>query len=726
MGFSLDTLNARQREAVLYEGGGALVLAGAGTGKTRVLTGKIIHLIDAQQVNAGDILAVTFTNKAAKEMKTRIEEALPFTPRGLLLGTFHSICHRLLRVHADPAGLDKNFQILDSQDQLSFIRRLLRAHDINDEEYPANEVRNYITAAKERGYRAAAVPSYDDRSQAMRQIYRYYEDACGEESKVDFAELMLAVTELWRNNDDLRQHYAKRFRYILVDELQDTNRQQFEWLKMLDSGDNCFFAVGDDDQSIYAFRGAEPAIMQEFQSRLRADKLIRLEENYRSVNNILQAANHLIRGNRNRLGKTLVTNSGDGDLMDIVPAASDQIEAKKVAQMLDYYIKREGGNASDAAILYRTNAQGRLFEKALMEYGVPYRVYGGLRFYDRQEIKNALAYLRLIAMDDRDALLRVLNVPPRGIGQKTIEGLGANDELFTMLRRSTHKSVSAFNLLIEHWRQQRGSLADTVRTLLEDSRLLAYYEERKEMERVENLRELVNAAAQFENNYRPDETDSSALTAFLATAALESGGENADDSQQAVNLMTVHAAKGLEFPRVCIVGLEEGIFPHQQSLDSKGGAALEEERRLLYVAITRAQEKLSLHFAGERMLCGRAMQNPSSRFLRELPARCLSDPNWEREQVRAIARTTAQRNRYESWTKKDRVLPMATNRGSNSAGKGYHTGDRVRHKRYGIGVVLRQQGSGKDEQIEVAFKKNGRVKGEVKSFKTALAPLEKA
>ena len=627
----LEQLNPQQREAVLYNSGGALILAGAGTGKTRVLTSKIIYLLSEQNVPPAEILAVTFTNKAAQEMKNRIGAALTTSPRALLLGTFHSICHRLLRIHAATAGLDKNFQILDASDQKTFIRRLLREREVSEERFPLSDVRGYITQAKEVGFRANAVPVSNAQQEQLAQIYRWYEETCRAENKVDFAELILAVIELFRANDDLRRHYAQRFRYILIDEFQDTSRQQFDWLKLLDSGDNHFFAVGDDDQSIYAFRGAEPYIMQEFQTELRADKVIRLEANYRSMKNILEAANRLISGNKFRFGKTLTTDAGGGELVSIISSPSDILEAKLVAQLAQHAIS-EGTAAGDMAVLYRTNAQGRLFEREMMEYGVPYRVYGGLRFYDRQEVKHALAYLRLLQTDDRDSLLRVLNMPPRGIGKKTIEDLHAGGNLFAALEESDNKKVMAFRQLLHRLRQQQGTLAELVKAVLEESGLLAHYEEKKEQERAENLRELVNAAAQFEENriqnQPAEETAESTLSAFLSTAALDAGGEGAADANtggggQAVSLMTVHAAKGLEFERVFIVGMEEGLFPHALSLKSTEPRDIEEERRLMYVAITRARQQLSLHYAHERMLYGSRSTNPVSRFLSELPPECV-------------------------------------------------------------------------------------------------------
>lgn len=720
-------MNARQREVVLFDDGGALVLAGAGTGKTRVLTGRIVHLLNSERARPEHVLAVTFTNKAAKEMRARIETAMGHAPRGLMLGTFHGICHRILRVHAAGAGLARDFQILDAQDQLAFVRRLLRARGINDAEFPPHEVRNFIGAAKERGWRAGDVPTHDDqRMRRMAEIYALYETECRGENKVDFAELMLAVIELWRGNEELRGHYARRFRYVLVDEFQDTSRQQFEWLRMLDSGENDFFAVGDDDQSIYGFRGAEPAIMSEFQSKFRAPRLFRLEENYRSVRNILDAANQLISGNKNRLGKTLRTAAAAGAEIAVIPADNDELEATMVAQLLSHYLS-QGGDADETAVLYRTNAQGRQLESALMSYGVPYRVFGGLRFYDRMEVKHALAYLRLMAGEGRDvdAILRVINVPPRGIGDKTVETLLAEGDVFAAVAGTRHRRVAEFWGLVRELRAVQGGLAVRARAALEVSGLLAHYEAKGETERVENLQELVSAAAQFEENFARgledggEVGDEDALVAFLGAAALESGGEGAIGDERAASLMTVHAAKGLEFKRVFIVGMEEGLFPHGQSLGEGTEFALEEERRLLYVAITRAREELSLHFAHRRMLYGRVVCNPMSRFLRELPASCLVDNAWEK---RSDAPFGGRRGGEEDGTRHARAMTMMTPAPPRikSVGDGFRIGDAVRHAKYGTGVVLERHGSGADEQVKVFFKKAGS-----KSFKTALAKLEK-
>ena len=719
----LESLNPRQRAAVCHQDSGLLVLAGAGTGKTRVLTARIAWLLAQQPYSPRDILAVTFTNKAAKEMSARIAAMVNFGFAGLTLGTFHGVCHRLLRRHAALAGLDKNFQILDSADQLTFIRRLLRDNQIDSEEFPPAECRYYINAAKESGVRADAAPLPNKRARMMRDIYALYEKTCHQENKTDFAELLLAAVELLRNHQDLRRHYANRFRHILIDEFQDTNPLQYQWLKLLNSGDNHFFAVGDDDQSIYSFRGADPNCMIKFQKEFRADTVVRLEENYRSTGNILQSANHLIAANTARLGKTLVAISQDkGVPLSITRAEQDLGEAADIILALRQKLHHKV-SANDLAVMYRTNAQSRLLEKALIEYGIPYRIYGGTRFFERMEIKHALAYLRLAAADDDDSLLRVINLPPRGIGARTVAHLRTvafADGWFAAVEKSDSPKVMAFAALLRKLRDLRAHapLEELARAAVEQSGLLAYYEEKKEPERVENLREFVSAAAQFQmDNAAAEEDENDALGQFLANAALESG-EAEGSAAEAVNLMTVHAAKGLEFSFVYVAGMEEGMFPHANSLNSESAAAVEEERRLMYVAITRARHELSLHFATRRQIYGEVKYHLHSRFLDELPKECLSA-----EAVAALTpppRPTvsgAPHMRHSSPPPYYAVPPPPP---SDVPGMLYRPGDVVRHPRYGQGVVISRQGTGDELQIQVTFKKVG-----IKIFKAALAPLEK-
>ena len=684
----LDQLNDRQRQAVVSLGG-VLVLAGAGTGKTRVLTSRAAWLLRQNIAEESAILAVTFTNKAAREMRQRISAF--HTSRRLMLGTFHGVCHRILRTHAENAGWNKNFQIMDMQDQLSFIKRLLRNMNIDEKEYPAREVRGYINAAKESGWRAHSAPVQNARAKAMADIYAIYEKTAKNEQKADFSELMLGVMELLQKDEHLRTHYAGRFRHILIDEFQDTNRLQFDWLKLLDSGDNCFFAVGDDDQSIYRFRGAEPENMNRFLREFRADEIIRLEKNYRSTANILNAANHLIAVNKNRLGKNLNTDEGAGATITVCAADNDEEEAAAVTRDIEQRLG-EGVNADDIVVLYRTNAQSRLLELRLRALGVPYRIYGGTRFFDRMEIKHALAYMRLAAGDDKDSLLRVINTPPRGIGKRSLENLTtAANGVFSALLDSEQPKIAAFAALLRELREGRNNLTlgGLARLAVEKSGLATYYEAREsEKERAENLREFVNAATQFEKT----ETDDDMLLRFLSDAALDSG-EAIGETDGAVNLSTVHAAKGLEFKTTFIVGLEDGLFPHDNAVLSGDPNDVEEERRLMYVAITRAKRELSLHFARRRMSYGKLSAYPPSRFLDELPKKCLSGDDWRAASPPVTVESHAAR-RFNGAVVQRKVVG------------GFCTGDTVSHPKYGLGIIIKLQGRGIDAQAEIAFKKN--------------------
>ncbi len=699
-------LNPSQRLAAGYEDGGVLVLAGAGTGKTRVLTSRIGWLLAARGFRARDILAVTFTNKAAKEMRARAAAMVSFPPGELALGTFHGVCHRMLRRHTAAAGWRNNFQIMDSQDQKGFIRRMLSDNGIDKEEFPPSECMGYINAAKENGFRAAAAPASHDRARAMREIYALYEDMCRRENKLDFAELLLSALDILED-DTVRRHYAVRFRHILIDEFQDTNRLQYRWLKMLDSGENIYFAVGDDDQSIYAFRGADPENMRRIGGELRAQKIIRLEQNYRSTGNILTAANSLIANNKNRMGKNLITDGAPGALVRILQSETDGEEAESVADAMRQKIAA-GMRADNIAVLYRANAQSRLLEKALVGQGVRYRIYGGLRFFDRMEIKHALAYLRLAVADDLDSLLRVINTPPRGIGKKTLESLAAAGGYFAGLESDGVAKAAPFRKILHALRKHRengASLAELARAAVEESGLLAHCESRPEdAERAENLREFVSAAEQF----RAEESEDPAQ-AFLSNAALESGeSQGASSDSPAVNLMTAHAAKGLEFPVVFVVGLEEGMFPSAQSLEAANTSAVEEERRLMYVAITRAREELFLYYASRRMIFGQTQVRPPSRFLTELPREAVAAPVCEAADFSPPPAPdfSAPRRRPPAG------LPAA---GADSP---YRPGEMVRHAKYGNGVVIRREGRGKELKVEVAFKRIGS-----KTFLAAAAPL---
>jgi DNA helicase-2/ATP-dependent DNA helicase PcrA len=608
----LAGLNDQQLAAVTLPAQPALILAGAGSGKTRVLTTRIAWLIQTHQASPQGILAVTFTNKAAKEMVARISSMLPINTRGMWIGTFHGLCNRLLRAHHRDAGLPQTFQILDTADQLSAIKRLLKANGVDDEKYPPRNLQAFINDAKESGLRSSAVEVDDPYNRRFVELFALYDAQCQREGVVDFPELLLRCYELLVRNEPIRAHYQQRFGHILVDEFQDTNTLQYRWLKLLAGAHNAIFAVGDDDQSIYAFRGANVGNMADFEREFRVGNVIRLEQNYRSHGNILDAANALIRHNARRLGKNLWTSEGTGEPVRVFEAGSDGLEAAWLVDEVRNLVA-DGHARREVAVLYRSNAQSRVIEHALFNAGIAYRVYGGLRFFERAEIKHALAYLRLIENPaDDTAFLRVVNFPPRGIGARTIEQLQdaakpSGQSLYAAVGGVAGKAgvnLGAFVKLIDSLRFETAGLplAEIVEAVLGRSNLLGHYRGEKEgAERVENLEELLNAAAAFvvEEGYGQDaaatQADGAAalpspLAAFLSHAALEAGENQAAEGQDALQLMTVHAAKGLEFHAVFITGLEEGLFPHENSMQELDG--LEEERRLMYVAITRARRRL--------------------------------------------------------------------------------------------------------------------------------------
>jgi DNA helicase-2/ATP-dependent DNA helicase PcrA len=620
-------LNPEQAAAVELPPEHALILAGAGSGKTSVLTTRIAWLLSTGQCSPAGLLSVTFTNKAAKEMLVRITSMMPLNPRGLWVGTFHGLCNRMLRLHWRDAGLPETFAILDSAEQLSAIKRILKALNIDDEKYPPKVVQQFINGHKENGRRAGDVDAWDDYSRMLRLIYEEYEKQCQREGVADFSELLLRCYELLSKNESLREHYQSRFRHILVDEFQDTNKLQYAWLKLLAGSNNALFAVGDDDQSIYAFRGANVGNMHDFQTDFAVKHVIRLEQNYRSQGNILDAANAVIANNRNRLGKELWTSEPAGEPIRVFEAATDFEEAAFIVEEAQTLI-REGNRANDIAILYRANAQSRVIEHALFTAGVPYRVYGGLRFFERQEIKHSLAYLRLIANPgDDNALLRVINFPTRGIGARTIESIqetarNAGTPLWQAACSGGAgrgaAAVKKFAEIIENMRSQATGLAmpELVDMMLDLSGLRAHYQADKEgEERLANLGELINAATNF---VQEDENN---LIAFLSHASLEAGDHQAGAHDDALQLMTVHASKGLEFHAVFLCGLEEGLFPHDNSMND--ASAVEEERRLMYVAITRARRRLYITLAQSRMLHGQTRYAVASRFMQEIPQQLL-------------------------------------------------------------------------------------------------------
>jgi len=671
-------LNPEQHRAVSLPPEHALILAGAGSGKTRVLTTRIAWLLQTSQVSPGGILAVTFTNKAAKEMKLRLQSMLPVNVNAMWIGTFHGLCNRFLRAHYQLAGLPQTFQILDTQDQLSAVKRLCKQFNVDEDRFPPKQVQYFISGCKEDGQRPGDVPVRDDETRRKVELYQLYEEQCLREGVVDFGELMLRSYELLRDNVHVREHYRRRFRHILVDEFQDTNKLQYAWLKQLaglpgegaHDGVGCaILAVGDDDQSIYAFRGARVGNMADFVREFQVKHQIKLEQNYRSFSNILDSANHLISHNKTRLGKTLRTDQGAGEPVRVVESPSDFAEAQWLIEELRQLVKQDGFERKEVALLYRSNAQSRVLETALFNAGFPYRVYGGLRFFERAEIKHALAYLRLMENPNDDtSFLRVVNFPPRGIGARSIEQLqdaarAAGCSLHDAVSATTGKAganLAAFVAMVDVLREQTEGLTlrEIIDLVLDKTGLVTHYRAEKEgADRVENLEELVNAAESFVtqegfgrsavalpqtlsqspasqglsaapasdlgtiDEFSEDGVIMSPLAAFLTHASLEAGDNQAQAGEDAVQLMTVHASKGLEFDAVFITGLEEGLFPHENAMNDFDG--LEEERRLMYVAITRARKRLYLSHSQTRMLHGQTRYNLKSRFLEELPDECL-------------------------------------------------------------------------------------------------------
>ena len=681
-------LNPKQLEAVTLGHRSALILAGAGSGKTRVLTTRIAWLVDNRHASPGSILAVTFTNKAAKEMLTRLSAMLPINTRSMWVGTFHGLCNRFLRSHHQEAQLPASFQILDTADQLSLIKRVMRAMNVDEEKFPPRQVQAYINNSKEEGLRADRLEAYDRHSEKLRAIYAEYDVQCQREGVVDFAELLLRCYEVLARDAHLRQHYQDRFTYILVDEFQDTNRLQYLWLKLLAGTRNAVFAVGDDDQSIYAFRGARVGNMQDFRQDFDVQDVIKLEQNYRSHSNILDAANAIIENNHNRLGKNLWTAEGQGELIRLYEAYGDQDEASFIVDEVKA-LHAEGIALSDIALLYRSNAQSRILEHALFSSGIAYRVYGGLRFFERAEIKHALAYLRLVANpDDDNSLLRVINFPTRGIGARSLEQLqevarSQSCSLWQAALSASGKIQNFVNLIKTLQTACEGlTLAEMMDTVSQQSGLRPHYQTEKDGEdRVANLDELVNAAIAF-----VQERDENSLTDFLTFASLEAGEHQADPGRDALQLMTVHAAKGLEFHTVFISGIEEGLFPHEQSMSEANG--MEEERRLMYVAVTRARRRLYLSHAQSRMLHGQVRYNLPSRFMDEIPESLLKRLN---------ARPTKGYNTPST--------PYTSSSTTNSNAP-WKIGQAVSHSKFGQGVILAYEG-GSDARVQVNFRDAG-------------------
>ena len=703
----LNDLNKPQREAVAAPLGHARILAGAGSGKTRVLVHRIAWLIQAEAFSPANILAVTFTNKAAAEMRGRIEDILGYPPGGMWVGTFHGLAHRLLRAHWKDAELPQSFQILDSDDQLRMLKRIIRSMELDEAQWPPKQAQWYINAQKDEGLRAKDIqPGHDPYSQKMLAIYKAYEEACQRAGVIDFGEILLRSHELWLKRPDILAQYQQRFRQILVDEFQDTNTLQYAWLRLLTGVSGNMFIVGDDDQSIYGWRGARIENIQQFDKDFEGATTIRLEQNYRSTGNILKAANKVIANNSERLGKELWTEDEDGDLIQVYNAFNERDEASYLVEQVRKWVN-DGGDRRDCAVLYRSNAQSRVIEEALLQANMPYRVYGGLRFFERAEIKDVLSYLRLVAnrLDDA-AFERIVNTPTRGIGAATLTQLRqyARERGLSMWHSSLEmldakafaaragNALAAFITLIDSLTPEQPDmpLHELTQLVIDESGLREHFAKDKSEKgqgRIDNLDELISATRQFVQPQDEEEENLSELDAFLSHAALEAGDNQGDQWEDCVQLMTLHSAKGLEFPVVFMVGMEEGLFPGQKSSDDP--VRLAEERRLCYVGMTRARQTLYLLYTDQRFLYGQEMMQRPSRFLSELPTDCI-------EEVRA---------------RSNRITPGLTSLQSRSDSEvnetGLRTGQQVMHQKFGPGVVVDTEGAGKNARVQVNFKHAG-------------------
>lgn len=728
----LASLNQEQVRAVTHTAGSLLVLAGAGSGKTKVLTTRMVWLIQQSQLSVHELLAVTFTNKAAREMLQRVSKLLDVNTSAMWVGTFHALALRLLRLHYQEAGLSANFQIIDNADQLTLLKRLIRSKNLDEERYTPRELQKYINAQKEHCLRAAQISGEGLRGQHWLELYALYEASCQRDNLVDFTELLLRSYELLSMNQELKEKYCQQFKHILVDEFQDTNQLQYQWLQLLVGMDTTIFAVGDDDQSIYSFRGAKVSNMQAFMRDFAAPEPLRLEQNYRSTPVILAAANAIIDNNSQRMGKNLWTEKLTTDKIRLYEGYTEEDEAYFVIDEINN-LRSKGIELAEMAILYRSNAQSRVFEQHLYQRGIAYRVYGGLRFFDRQEIKRVLAYLRLIINpDDNEALLRVINFPARGIGMKTVETLQqiAEQQQCSLYAASTHLSgktritLAKFTDLLKllQAKAQSLSLAEIISSVIEESGMREFYRQvgREGEERLDNLNELITATADF---ISADQCNP--VVEFLAHAVLESVDNQAQNFESAVQLMTVHAAKGLEFNVVFVVGLEDGLFPHDNSLQQQD--SIEEERRLMYVAITRAREKLYLLRACSRSLWGKRLLAPISRFVNEIPTELILN-------LSGVSRIGASRipeylstNSLPTGSLPTGSYQAETN--SNSASErtaladknlGFKIGDMVRHTKFGNGKILRLNADGKKITAEVFFIGLGK-----KTLDLNIAPLER-
>ncbi|WP_032094644.1 MULTISPECIES: DNA helicase II [unclassified Alteromonas] len=717
----LDELNDKQREAVAAPLSNALVLAGAGSGKTRVLVHRIAWLMEVENIAPFSILAVTFTNKAAKEMRGRIESLMGKSLQNMWIGTFHGLAHRLLRAHHAEARLPENFQIIDSDDQYRLIRRILKAMNLDEKHYPPRQIQWYINGNKDEGLRPQHIETFDDPIQkTMREVYTAYQDACDRSGLVDFAELLLRAHELWAKNPEVLAHYQRRFRAVLVDEFQDTNNIQYAWLRMLSSGDNNnIMIVGDDDQSIYGWRGANVDNIQHFLKDFESPATIRLEQNYRSTGNILKAANTVIDNNTGRLGKELWTEDSQGEPISVYAGFNELDEARFIVSKIKEWLN-QGNALSDTAILYRNNAQSRVLEEALLHEGLAYRIYGGLRFFERQEIRDALGYMRMVSHPHDDAAFeRVVNTPSRGIGEKTLSQVRdtarthncsmwqASQLLINeaSLKGRALNAIQSFVLLITELEQSTADdpLEQQADKAIRQSGLYAMYQSErgeKAQARLENLEELVTACKTF---IVPDEAEEmTPLAAFLAHASLEAGDTQADKDQDAVQMMTIHTAKGLEFPLVFLAGVEEGMFPSQMTNDEPG--RMEEERRLCYVGMTRAMQKLYITYAENRRLYGQDKYHTASRFIREMPEDCIEEVRLKSTISRPV------HNRFNQMTSH-----------ASFEETGFKLGERVVHRKFGEGIVLNYEGSGEHARVQVNFDEFGS-----KWLVLAYAKLDKA
>ncbi|PJC84950.1 DNA helicase II [Vibrio sp. HA2012] len=715
----LDGLNDKQREAVAAPLGNTLVLAGAGSGKTRVLVHRIAWLISVEAASPFSIMSVTFTNKAAAEMRGRIEELMMGSASGMWNGTFHGICHRILRAHYLDARLVEDFQIIDSEDQQRLLRRLIKAQNLDEKQWPARQAAWWINGKKDEGLRPQHIDDYRDPvTRTWLQIYKAYQEACDRAGLVDFAEILLRTHELLREKKHIREHYQARFKHILVDEFQDTNNIQYAWLRMMAGPDCNVMIVGDDDQSIYGWRGAKIENVHRFCEEFPGVETIRLEQNYRSTKMILNAANELIANNTERMGKELWTDGCEGEKISVYSAYNELDEARFTVNKIKEW-QENGGALTDTAILYRSNAQSRVLEEALIQARLPYRIYGGMRFFERQEIKDALSYLRLMAnRNDDTSFERIVNTPPRGLGDKTLETIrfAARERGTTMwdasvalireqvLPARASGALSRFIELINAMEDDTAeeALFEQTDHTIKASGLFSMYEQEKgekAKSRIENLEELVNATRQFE---KPEEAEEmTVLSAFLAHAALEAGEGQADEFDDAVQLMTLHSAKGLEFPLVFMVGVEEGMFPSMMSAEEAG--RMEEERRLCYVGMTRAMEKLYITYAEMRRLYGQDKYHKPSRFIRELPEECL-----EEVRMKAQVSRPASSGRFSKTAVKD-----------NFNETGFTLGQRVKHPKFGEGTIINFEGSGAQSRVQVAFNGEG-----IKWLVTQYAKLE--